>query len=36
VRRFLFSSADRADQLVLEADAALRDISNEYGMDEKK
>ena len=26
----------RANQLVLEADAALRDISNEYGMDEKK
>ena len=27
---------DRADQLALEADAALRQISNEYGLDKKK
>lgn len=27
---------DKADQLALEADAALRQISNEYGLDEKK
>jgi hypothetical protein len=27
---------DRADQLALEADAALRQISNEYGLDKNK